>query len=46
VVGLAQVADVAVFDAEACDPRFVFCFGHAVPLGIDINTHTIVDDES
>jgi hypothetical protein len=44
VVGLPQVADEATIYAEAGDLRFLLGGGHPVPLGVYIDSHTMVGD--
>lgn len=40
-----KVADMAVLGAETSDLRLLLRVGHAVPLGIDIDSHTMISDE-
>jgi hypothetical protein len=47
VVGLPQIAKLAVLGAEHA--RLLhsrFLHGHAIPIRIDVDTHTLIDDES
>ena len=42
----ALTAKGDMLDAEAGNLRLLLSLGYAIPLGIDIDTHTIVNDES
>jgi hypothetical protein len=45
MIRLPQIAHMTVLDAETRNLGSLFLRGHAIPLRIDIDTHTMIDDD-